>query len=61
MKKINFIIPKCNKEKVTKVIEYFENISYRFLNETVNFEIFSDKVFDALLTVDCINTSASIV
>jgi len=44
LKKINFIIPKCNKEKVTKVIEYFENISYRFLNETVNFEIFSDNL-----------------
>ena len=44
MKKINFIIPKCSKEKITKIIECFDNISYRFLNEDVKFEIFSDKL-----------------
>ena len=44
MKKINFIIPKCSKEKIIKIIECFDNISYRFLNENVKFEIFSDKL-----------------
>ena len=44
MKKINFIIPKCSKEKIIKIIECFDNISYRFLNENVKFEILSDKL-----------------
>ena len=44
MKKIYFIIPKCSKEKITKIIECFDNISYRFFNEDVKFEIFSDNL-----------------
>ena len=44
MKKIYFIIPKCSKEKITKIIECFDNISYRFLNEDVKFEVLSDKL-----------------
>tara|TARA_B100001248_G_scaffold62090_1_gene42846 strand:+ start:1596 stop:2414 length:819 start_codon:yes stop_codon:yes gene_type:complete len=44
LKKINFIIPKRRKEKITKIIECFDNISYRFLNDKVKFEIFSDKL-----------------
>ncbi len=44
MKKINFIIYKYSKEKIKKIIERFDNISYRFSNENVKFEIFSDKL-----------------
>ena len=44
LKKINFIISKRRKEKITKIIECFDNISYRFLNDKVKFEIFSDKL-----------------
>ena len=44
MKKINFIIYKCSKERVARIVEYFDNISYKFLNENVKFEIFSDNL-----------------
>ena len=44
MKKINFIIHKCSKEKITKIIECFDNISYSFKNEDVKFEVLSDKL-----------------
>ena len=44
LKKINFIIYKCSKEKIAKIIECFDNISYTFLNENVRFEVFSDKL-----------------
>ena len=44
MKKIDFIIHKCSKERISIIIECFDNISYKFLNEDVKFEIFSDKL-----------------
>ena len=44
MKKINFIIYKYTKEKITRIIEYFDNISYKFFNENVKVEIFTDKL-----------------
>ena len=44
MKKINFTISKKRNEKISKIIYYFENLSYKFLDESVKFEIFSDKL-----------------
>ena len=44
MKKINFIIYKYSKEKIANIIERFDNVSYKFLNQSIKFEIFSDKL-----------------
>lgn len=44
MKKINFIIYKCSKEKISRITDCFENLSYKFFNENVRFEIFSEKL-----------------
>ena len=43
MKKINFIISNCSKRKVSMLSDLFENISYKFHDKKVKFEVFSDK------------------
>ena len=57
MKKIIFIISKRRNEKISQIINYFENLSYKFLDENVKFEIFSEKLDQDILLLKklCIN------